>query len=59
MNLASLIPPWVFFSLVIVNIILGVSNILIGHSQLAIFNGLSATCCYIGYRISMLNKKDK
>jgi len=59
MNLFSLIPSWVFFTLVFVNILLGASSIIIGHFEMAALNGLSAACCYIGYRTSLINEKDK
>lgn len=59
MNLASLIPPWIFFSLVIVNSLMFVSSFLMGYEQLATLNVLSAACCYIGYRVSLASKKEK
>lgn len=59
MNLSSLIPSWVFFTLVFVNALLGVSSIIMGHYEMAALNGLSASCCYIGYRISLMSEKDE
>ena len=59
MNLSSLIPSWVFFTLVLVNVLLGISSIIMGHFEMAVLNGLSAACCYIGYRVSLISEKDK
>jgi len=59
MNLASIIPPWVFFSLVVVNFMMCISSFLLGYSELATLNGLSGICCYIGYRASLASKKEK
>lgn len=57
MNLAKLIPPWVFVTCIIANIFFAVSSILLNLPDLLALNILSAVSCWVGYRLS-ISKED-
>ena len=49
MNLAKLIPSWVFVICIIANIFFAISSILLNLPDLLALNILSAVSCWIGY----------
>ncbi len=52
MNIAGLIPSWVFAICVLANVLLAGSSVLMGLPDLFALNILSALRCYIGFRLS-------
>ena len=58
MNLAKLIPPWVFVICVVANTLFAGSSALLGLYDLFILNVLSGLSCYIGYRLSIVTEKE-
>lgn len=53
MNLAKLIPPWVFVICIIANILFAISSVLLNLPDLLVLNVLSAVSCWIGYKLSI------